>query len=493
MKLMHFIKKNKTLSYAVGLFLFALIIRVLFVNDGLFHADSVNLAIPVEKTAETLILHPTVVLRYGLVLVNAAFFTPLYYLGLKHADRLITYTEIVFASLAVSYLYLFVRRWLKNNYIALSSALLYSVAPIYLSMTTHAKGHGLALFFAFAALYYLVLGIEKSSIRYIAVSSLILGSSLFIRETNIVMFLPFGLIFLTHRKDMDLLKTVWSRLSPRQLAAACIPALLMIILVMIFQNQAIFGQVGYASWLGLFSEKGGLATGWLLKSLAFGLGAPFILIGLFYYIAKKEFNSWVLLAWFIIPFAYFANVANVEPRYLLIPMVPLFVLIGISMNMIYERKKVAGIVLTAILCIALFATIFPVINYRHNYSGQKEFALFVKENTPENAVVYGVDETIFIKYYADREIKVPGLKGFRFADKDKIKAEIIDYLEKGRPVYIIGSGLIYDPEGKVFNMKDDPELRYKLIGVKENDDFHSNAGVSLRVFNESLYRIKLKI
>ena len=94
------------------LFLLNFITGMLFINEGLFHHDSVRLAQAVEKTYKTGRLQPAVRGRYGLVVVNSLIYLPFFLLG-QNADFATRFSSILFHSLSIVALFLLIKELFK--------------------------------------------------------------------------------------------------------------------------------------------------------------------------------------------------------------------------------------------------------------------------------------------------------------------------------------------------------------------------------------------
>ena len=92
------------------LFLFSLILRLSFLNAGLFHHDSVQLAMAVEKSADEVIIHPVGGGRHGLVIVDTILFYFLSaFFGHSSAEFAVNFSSAFFGALAIPLLYLFAK------------------------------------------------------------------------------------------------------------------------------------------------------------------------------------------------------------------------------------------------------------------------------------------------------------------------------------------------------------------------------------------------
>ena len=166
----HFIQKIldiKTIYILFFLFLVAFIPRILYINAGLLHHDSVQTAIATEKTLETGRLEGISDGRYVYILINSLFyFFPHFLFGVQSSELTVNVVTIFFSSLSVIIMYLFSRELLNDKYIAFSSSILLSFMPIYLSATTYAKSHAHSLFFILLSGYFLIKLIKINSKTY---------------------------------------------------------------------------------------------------------------------------------------------------------------------------------------------------------------------------------------------------------------------------------------------------------------------------------------
>ncbi|MCX5712721.1 MAG: hypothetical protein NTY47_06630 [Candidatus Omnitrophica bacterium] len=76
---------NKARAIVLFLFLSNLIIGIVFINEGIFHHDSVVLAQATEKTCQSARLYPQIRGRYGSIIVNSMIYLLSFIAG-KNAD-----------------------------------------------------------------------------------------------------------------------------------------------------------------------------------------------------------------------------------------------------------------------------------------------------------------------------------------------------------------------------------------------------------------------
>jgi len=103
------------------LFLLTFLMRLIYINDGLLHHDSIQTALATEKTVETGTLHGITGNRYGYILINViAYLIPHFIFNIQSAELIVTIVTILFASLSVIVIYLISKELFNNKYIAFS-------------------------------------------------------------------------------------------------------------------------------------------------------------------------------------------------------------------------------------------------------------------------------------------------------------------------------------------------------------------------------------
>lgn len=134
----------------------------------------------------------------------------------------------------------------------------------------------------------------------------------------------------------------------------------------------------------------------------------------------------------------------------------------------------------------MFAVIYPIIEYRHNYSGQKEYALWVASVTEPTSILITTDEGFFYTFYTGRPFI-----GHYYSGTDDEIANFIEimhnYLQKGVPVYMAESGIGYDPDGRFRKALQDNFDIY-VVGSKTNEAYSQNT-LQFQLYEEKLLRI----
>jgi hypothetical protein len=129
---------------------------------------------------------------------------------------------------------------------------------------------------------------------------------------------------------------------------------------------------------------------------------------------------------------------------------------------------------------------YPILEFRTQYCGNKEFAHYVQQNTEPNSVIIAMDEAIHLRYYANRTTWGHPRDGNDIKIKEFV-SKIDSPLDNNTPVYIIETGFTYDPGRKV---QQAILNRYNLtlIGSHLNEDYHKKAMFDGK-FEERLFKI----
>ena len=145
-----------------------------------------------------------------------------------------------------------------------------------------------------------------------------------------------------------------------------------------------------------------------------------------------------------------------------------------------------------IICM-LFASIYPILKFRHEHALLPEFARWLGKNTEAEAKIIVSDEGLFIHYYGHRgTLSRP--RSFHTLNNERLqefKENLDALLNNGIPVYITGIGLYgYDPKSQFSNfMKKNYDI--KLTGAKMTEDWHRGE-IFQRIAFDEVYQIKIQ-
>ena len=484
-----------------GLFLFSLLLRLFFMNDGLFHYDSVDFAIQAERTVEELKIHYAHGMGFpGMAILNGlAYGTDALIRGTQSAELSITLLSIIFGAAAVIIFYLFTKELTQDRFIAFTAALLFSITPLFLSVTTYALSHGASVFFSLFAIYLFQKSEQEEEQKWkyglIILSGLTLGFAVTIRITNVLYAPLILLLYFKPQLEHQGLTLEKPKLKDLVLTAALFMSALILVFLLLYWPKLstggisfITGQAELAPWLGIYSEMTLFLLGWLNRSVT-PLGWVLMLGGIIYALKEKRYSI-VLLVWFVLIAIYFLNLSGVvSPRYLIPLLIPIYIFIATALEWIKSKNKLVAVVTIVVLVLVMLIPVYPILEFRTQYCGPKEFAYYVQQNTEQDSVVLAMDEWIFLQYYAN----ITTLQHPRDGNETKIKEflGVIDsYLDNNTPVYIIETGFSYDPGQKV-QQAILTNYNLTLVGSHLNEDYHKKAMFDGK-FEERLYRIEKK-
>jgi hypothetical protein len=486
--------KLKNWQIIIFLFLFSFLLRIFFINEGIFHHDGIKLAQAVENSYTDKTLYGQINGRYGSVILNLIFFIPLKLLfNLENSEKIILFSDVLFASISIVILFLFIKKLFNSDFIAFSSGVLFSVTPVFLSVTTIGKEHGATICFLLLSFFILLFGLEKNSKLLLAISSLLFGFSLFIRE-SVFVFIPFYFLFyISPTLESFKLKINKEKFRIKNLISIFLPFIILFLVFFIYSREILFRtffETGTAivSFLGFLSPVFNLAIKELVSTTSIIL-ILFAFLGLIclFFNNKNKFNLLFFLFWFCLIF-YFGNTSGYNSRYLDFILIPFFLFCSFSLYFIYKKSKIIAFLFLLYFSVSMFLYVYPILDFRHSYNGEKRYALFVKENTPENSVIIVMDDGPFIEYYGDRKIF-----GHPIGDIDETKiwvSDIKNYLKNGTPVYLAESGFSYD-QGDIFKNAVLNNFNITVVGSKLIEDYHHSL-IEFAKYDARLFKINEK-
>jgi hypothetical protein len=228
-------------------------------------------------------------------------------------------------------------------------------------------------------------------------------------------------------------------------------------------------------------------------------GWPLLLVGIG--VAVRERRPLPLVAWMVGGFAYFANLAQYSPRFLIEVLAVASLLVAAGAHELLRRWRLAYPAVILLLGVLPYVlplqspTIWNVIAYRHHRIGNEVVGRYLLEETPEDAVVIAMDDAPFVQYYGQRAtLSHPILD-----PADPVRAEeetrafarqVYDLLVGGRPVYLLRTGLTYDP-GQYVNRALGSIAVLDEVARIESEDYHHNSIRSGR-YEQIIFRLRLK-
>lgn len=475
------LRQNYKIESILFLFIFSLSLRLIYMNPGLFHADSVGLAYAVEETFKTGILHGLFNGRYGQVIVNLMTYIPYNLItGIESSEKSILFTEILFASFSIIILFLFIQKIFKDQSISLVTALLFSISPIFLSATTYGNSIGIEIFFILTSFYLLVSFHENNSQFHLALSSISIAFSVMVRESALLFIPLYFLLYINPviRNNSNFISLDQKVLKIGNLISIFIPFLMVfgVYTYYFFHNvlyKTLFipddGSGSIVSFMGIFSPILHYSINDLYFNLSilgvfFAIGGIIIFIKLF----ENKFYFIFFLLWSAM-FFYFGNTSTYNSYYLATVSIPFYLFISINLNSLYKANRFHGIICSLLLIFILFSQIQPILDYRHKFSGEKEYALWIKNEIPPNSQVIVMNDAPFLHYYANLSTLYHPI-----GDPERTKKwveEINSLLKNDTNIYIVDSGFSYDP-GLIFWNALIQNFDIEIVGSHICEDYH---------------------
>ena len=426
---------------ALGLFLGAFLFAFYFMNEGLFHVDSVMLARAVEDSYRTRCLHPAVSGRYGIVIINAILYLPFYVIG-QNADFLTRFSSVFFYALSIPAFFIFINALFKDRIQGFVAAVLLALTPFYLIPNTFGKEHGMSMFFFLCSLVLVNRSAEEKRPGGVLLAGLCFMIALSVRESLLFM-LPF--YFWVYFKPVIVMRG-WGieiqqeRLNGRMLAFLFLPLaiifslMLLTYLGVVMQRSLSGDELSVPHFFGCFSKifwSAGLDLKASFPSSYFCLG----LLGILVVGLERHF---FLLVFFLVwggVILIYGNFDGYVPRHLDMFILAAHAFVSFFLAWLYRRFRVAAFGIFALLITMQLIFMYPMLEFRRHYDGALRLAAFVKTITPPNAVLITVDEAPFIEYYAKRKtISYPVDHWERL---DGVLSDIKDLLKRNIPVYLI--------------------------------------------------------
>jgi 4-amino-4-deoxy-L-arabinose transferase-like glycosyltransferase len=489
--------KIKEKYIILGIFLFAFLLRLIFKNAGLFHFDSYADVRTVEQIFETSKFQYSY--AYGAPTVMAItfifFMLDKLIFGALHAENAYFFITFLTAALSAVLLYLIAKKITKNKFIGIVSSLIFIVNPVFLAVTTYPKTHSISIFFALLGGLLLLKAADKNSNKYLILSGLSFGLNIGARPFGALYIIPFLLLYLKPKIKNKILILKKEKITLKKILIFAIstaaPPLILFLPWFIEKGVADFIRtINPRTELRMDRGESNLWAVFMnIKNAHTWLGIALSFLGGFYlYIKKRKLLLVSLLVWFA---AYFLILGTTIPensayaRFFIPAMIPVAILAATGCRMIYQKNKWVSIAIIIFLLGSMFAVAYPIISYRHEHSGTRDFALSIKEVTPQNAVIMANDLGFFIQYYGNRTRIVHPRSG----DDQEIQ-KFMDELKGYTDIYATGEGFNIDPGNKVATAIES-EYNIELIG-EYDVEWYGGSSLELKIYKEKLFKLTKK-
>ena len=443
------------------LFTISLLIRLLLISKGPYHSDALGFAVSVEQSV---LLHKVLFLHghgYPLsALLGIGFFWLLHACGWDNPVFAINLLSVIFSSGCVVLLYLLGRK-LFDQTTALCAALVFTVSPIFLSVSVYGNSHTLSLFFFLCSLLALAHYQEKYRRILLYISAILLGLAGACRIQDLAVLLPAVVYFYWEfsppghkRKGKDFL-----------LAAGIAFAVIALFYLPTFGGKtAVYNaRLLRFSFLDPLSELFppyflGQTCLYLLENFH-PLGVLLLISGL-WLLAKKNCGYAIFLSlWILGPLLIFGNTFMTTPRWQTAGLVPASFFIAAPLAFVLRREerwaRPVGLGVLFILVSLSLTKIYPVLSWRHDQQTSSDYARWIGQHTEPDAVIIVGDDGPFIRYYGKRTTlrQIVTDTDFFFAGKDlatgtrEYKEHLDQLLAAETPVYITEIGLFSNNTG----------------------------------------------
>jgi hypothetical protein len=244
-------------------------------------------------------------------------------------------------------------------------------------------------------------------------------------------------------------------------------------------------DVAFFKGLWSFSLNNALQDVFKMTSV---LGVGLFIMGMIKMFRREGFFiTAFLLLWFM-TILFYGNNSGYSPRYLDLVMVPVWIGVAYGIIGVSYFNKIIRVLLLGVLISVMIIRMYPLLDFRRHYNGEKRFAVFVQSITENDAVVLGVDDSPFIEYYGKRRtLMIPVGPA---SNMDPFFKDIEAYLKRGVPVYLMGSFAAYDRSG-VLSEKINNRFQLRKAGQFLSEDFH-RPEFNFSLSYEDLYKVLLK-
>lgn len=489
---------RRDVAITTTLFLGGLAILTRFMQPGFFQHDSIQFVRAAELTMRSGALHYAHPPGYPVfVIALAALSRVCHGLGWDVEFALVFFNVLTGAAVVAVY-YLFLRKLLGRESIAVTSALFLLFNPLLLSNATQLMSDTFSLLMVVITLEAF-LSLERATThthRRAALLGICIGLMVATRITN-VLILPAILVYHSYpliaggkggrqwypsMEGLILMAVVLA-------TSACVATLFYLPLFTSSGMSPLLGVARGVGWHGPVNPA-------LLRINLDYLTRTFTVYGLLLavagfriLIARERRLAASILVWLFSHTAYFFNIYHINPRYHLPAVLCVVLLMGSAVDAIARRRRAVAGLLVVVICTVSFLRIHPLLEFRHAFLGPKEFAHHLRELTEPNATIIAMDAGIIFEYYSGRRaLAHPIPTNDEVIDEFLGKVESL--LANGTPVYVTDDGLTYDPEDRYSQAlagRFDPHL----VGRFPYEDFHRN-DLQIRPWFHRLWKLDIR-
>jgi len=353
--------------------------------------------------------------------------------------------------------------------------------------------HSTSAFFVILTAYFILLASQKDSTLLYILSGIFYGTAIGVRITNVLFIFPFILIYVLNQKKEKISKIKFKKKDSFNISIIFIVCSIVAFVsyYKVFKDVRFFdsflfelGYNGYSlsSDLIIFSLK-------LLSKNFVYWGWIVFFLGVFYLTKKNKNILIILLTWWLSYFLYFGAIITTKHRFYTVASIPIWVTIAYGFLFLSRLQlpkihfKKISLLILIVLVINMVFVIYPVLKFRHDYCGPKEMALFFKEKTEPNAVIFTEIFNPHVRFYGDRKNGI-------FNDMEDFRQKINSAMNNDVPVYVTETFLNFN-QNKPATYKIRKDYNLILIGEVLSEHFNT-ASISSMKFVERLYKVEKK-
>jgi hypothetical protein len=480
-KLFGVLAEDKAKYVPAALFIIALLLRLYYIQPGLWHTDSVIAAQEAERSVATGRLHYLQdVLGYGgFALFNTGVYLIWNLVTGGSAEHILLAANAIMGAAGAALIYLLSVKLTGSREAGVYSGVILTFLPLNLVLSTYLKDLMLGSLLVMAAALTVLKAARQDSLKLKVLAGCVLGYAAAVRQLDFLFIPSFILLYYVYKPPVELKRRgdsvkVKLKSNPRGLAFDVLSLVVPVFIVFTIPYiPRMFSQPGFNPFEALLATggaqtKAGLSLDilsrysipWATKSLT-QLGW-IVLIGSLYVNYARNRRVWLALtAWMTSYFIIYGSFQGVSPYFFYGAFPAAVLMMGWGLAYAHQKRGDIAHVIVVALVIWMFTSINPVLSYRRGRCGPCEFSRRIAEVTPVDSALIGMDETRHYEYYAPGR-KVMGHPNPLSADEmGRHFSRLHGLLANGTSVYVTSAGLSYDIlPGELLNY--DPER--KLLG-----------------------------
>ena len=488
--------KNQETILVLGLFLLAVIPRILLLNKGPYHYDTVDFLLQMRNGVVS--SHGMWVLVPSLLSIGMGYFLHIFLPKTADFTQLFLVSTVCITGLVIVVQYGLFKR-LFGKEIALLYAAGISFLPNFFFVSTYGRiDHVLAILFLTLTFYNLLIGRVPWGACFL---SLAIAS----RVENLLVLLSCNLwlFYYVYRESRPAMMRVKFTAAVRKtiLFSMLTLGIWLCLGLLVNAHQLINGVFGIeiaeisdntigqsrsplafcATFLQHLKEANWMTVRllWpLLLCALFGLGER---------IKKHEMKPALLfLVTTVISFIYIANRIGDLSRYLILPCLGVLYFSSYGIFGLVHKKWQAAF-LAGICILIIFCPQIPILYQRHCHSYQVEFVKYVESITDPGGIILTQDEQIFFSYYTKCQTLQPP-SDCREQNWLEFIGKLKTIVAERRPLYFLTTTLSYD---QCFYLASLISRNFALqeIGVKKMEGWHKDI-YGRRIINEKIFRLQ---